>query len=74
MVCNQSAITPEKRDKSVIKSPNKFYRIRGLELAMSPTALLRVMRKDLKLSPFRISTHHVLQQQDKENRDVQLAE
>ena len=35
---------------------------------MSPTTLLRVMRKDLKLFLFRVSTHHVLQQQDKEKR------
>ena len=35
---------------------------------MPPTTLLRVMRKDLKLFPFRISTHHVLQQHDKEKR------
>ena len=67
----RSAITPEKREQvreSVIKSPKKSYRIRAQELAMSPTTLLRVMRKDLKLFPFRISTHHVLQQQDKEKR------
>ena len=35
---------------------------------MSPATLLRVMRKDLKLFPFRISTHHVLPQQDKEKK------
>ena len=35
---------------------------------MSPTTLSRVIRKDLKLLPFRISTQHVLQQQEKEER------
>ena len=67
----QSAITPEKREhvrKSVNKSPKKSYQIRAQELAMSPTTPLRVMRKDLKLFPFQISTHHMLQQQDKEKR------
>ena len=67
----QSAITPEKREqvrKSVNKSPKKSYRIRAQKLAMSPTTLLRVMRKDLKLFPFQISAHHVLQQQVKEKR------
>ena len=67
----RSSITPEKREQvreSVVNSPKKSYRIRAQELALSPTTLLRVMRKDLKLFPFRISTHHVLQQQDKEKR------
>ena len=51
----QSAITPEKREqvhKSVNKSPKKSYQICVQELAMSPTTLLRVMRKDLKPFPF----------------------
>lgn len=67
----KSSITPEKQEQvreSVVNSPKKSYRIRAQELAMAPTTLLRVMRKDLKLFPFRISTHHVLQQQDKEKR------
>ena len=67
----QSPITPEKREqvrKSVNKSLKEFYRICAQELAMSPTTLLRVMRKDLKLFPFRISTPHVLKQEDQEKR------
>ena len=67
----QTAITLEKREqvrKSVNKNLEKSYRIRAKELFMPPTTLLRVMRKDLKLFPFRISTRHVLQQQDKEKR------
>ena len=67
----QSAITLEKQEqvrKSVNQSPKKSYRIFPQELAMSPTTLLRVMGKDLKLFPFQISTHHVLQQQDKDKR------
>ena len=35
---------------------------------MSPTTLLIVMRKDLKLFPSRISMHYVVQQHDKEKR------
>ena len=67
----QSAITPEKQEqvrKSVNKIPKKSYRICAKELAMSPTTLLRVMKKNLKLFPLRISTHHVLQQQNKEKK------
>ena len=67
----QSAITPEKREqvrKSVHKSPKKSYRIFAQELAISATTLLGVMKKDLKLFLFRISTHYVLQQQVKEKR------
>ena len=67
----QSAISHEKREqahKSVNKSPKKSYRIHAQELTMSPTTLMRTMGKDKKLFPFRILTHHLLQQQDKEKR------
>ena len=37
-------------------------------MALSPTTFLTAMRKDLQLFPFRISTLHVLEQQDKEKR------
>ena len=65
----RSTITPEKREQvreSMVNSPKKSYRIRAQEVALSPITFLRVMRKDLNLFPFKISTHHVLQQQDKE--------
>ena len=38
------------------------------EVALSPTTLWRVMRKDLKLFPFRISTHHVLRKREKKKK------
>ena len=67
----RSIITPEKREQvreSVVSSPKKSYRIRAQELAFSPTTLLRIIRKNLKLFPFRILSLHVLQQQNKEVR------
>ena len=66
----RSIITPEKREqvRASVVSPKKCYRICTQEVALSPTTLLRVMKKDLNLFPFKISTHHVLQQQDKDKR------
>ena len=75
----QSAITPEELEqvrKSVNKSPKKSLRIRVKELGMSPTTLLRVTKKDLKLLP--ISNFNApcagATGKREENQDVQLVE
>ena len=72
----KSAITPEKREQvreSVSNSPKKSHRKRAQELNMSSSAVYRVMRKDMKLFPYKISTHHVLQDHDKVKR-VEMCE
>lgn len=64
-------ITAEKRQQikeSVVRSPKKSYRRRAQELNLTPTTLLRSMKTDLKLFPYRISTHHVLKDEDKIRR------
>ncbi|XP_076041907.1 histone-lysine N-methyltransferase SETMAR-like [Oratosquilla oratoria] len=69
-------LTPEKRREtkdSVVRSPKKSYRRRAQELSLSPTTLLRSMRNDLKLFPYRISTYHVLKDEDKTRR-IEISE
>ena len=52
----------------MVSSQKKSDRICTQEAALSATTLLRVAGKELKLFPFSILAHHVLQQQDKEKR------
>ncbi|XP_076039310.1 uncharacterized protein LOC143024396 [Oratosquilla oratoria] len=64
-------LTPEKCRQikdSVVRSPKKSYRRRAQELSLSPATLLRSMRNDLKLFLYRVSTHHVLKDEDNTRR------
>ena len=75
MNCNKSqsgwdsVVSPERKEgvcQSVVNSPKKSHSKRAQELALSPSTVWSVMTNDLKLSPYKILTHHVLKEQDKE--------
>ena len=66
-----STVSHEKREEvrqSVVNSPKKSLRKRAQELALSRSTVCGVMTNDLKLFPYKILTHLVLKQQDKEKR------
>ena len=75
MNCNRgqsgwdSIVSPEKKQEvhqSVVNGPKKSHRKRAQELTLSPSTVWRVMTNNLRLFPYKISTHHVLKEQDKE--------
>ena len=75
MNCNKgrsgrdSIVSLEKKEEvcqSVVNSLKKSHCKRAQELGLSPSTVWRVMTNDLKLFPYKISTHHVLKEQDKE--------
>ena len=59
--------TPEKIEEvreSVTKSPGASLRRRSLKLGIPKTTTARILKDDLKMFPYRITTHHLLSNDD----------
>ena len=53
---------------SVVEDPNKSYRKRAQTLLMKPSSMLTILKKDLKLTPYKMHNVQQLTQADKTTR------
>ena len=58
----------ERVRESVMQSPKKSHRQRSAELGLTPSSIRRIMKQDLNLFPFHITTAHKLTDGDKAAR------
>ena len=54
--------------RSVLRSPEKSYRVKCQEMGIAKESFRRILRLDLKLYPYRISVRHKLTPRDKRQR------
>lgn len=67
----RSKRTPESISKAktiIEKTPSKSIRKLAQELGTSHTTVRQILTKDLKLSPYKVTMHHALNEGDKEQR------